>query len=100
MRIRLDYERAMETLKKRFGIETLMLGDGGILNWSFIQAGMCDEVSLVIAAAADGSLDTPSLFGVRDGLSSNKAIGFELQNVEAKGGGSVWLRYKVRRGTK
>ena len=91
----LDYELAMSKLKNLFGIETLMLGGGGILNWSFIQAGMCDEVSLVIAAAADGSLDTPSLFGVRDGLSCNKAVGFELQSAEVKDGGSVWLRYKV-----
>ena len=85
----------MEKLKELFGIETLMLGGGGVLNWSFIQAGMCDEVSIVIAASADGSRDTPSLFGVREGLSSDKAVRFELQSAEAKDGGSVWLRYKV-----
>lgn len=91
----LDYELAMSKLKNLFGIETLMLGGGGILNWSFIQAGMCDEVSIVIAAAADGSQDTPSLFGVRKGLSSDKAVSFKLQSAEAKDGGSVWLRYKA-----
>ena len=91
----LDYKVAMEKLKTLFGIETLMLGGGGVLNWSFIQAGMCDEVSVLIAPAADGSSDTPSLFGVRDGLSSNKAVSFELQSAEVKDGGSVWLRYLV-----
>lgn len=91
----LEYETALEKLKELFGIETLMLGGGGILNWSFIQAGMCDEVSIVIAASADGSRDTPSLFGVREGLSSDKAVRFELQSAEVKDGGSVWLRYKV-----
>lgn len=91
----LDYEAAMEKLKKLFGIETLMLGGGGVLNWSFIQAGMCDELSIVIAAAADGSRDTPSLFGACEGLSSDKAVRFELQSAEVKNGGSVWLRYKV-----
>lgn len=91
----LDYEVAMEKLKRLFGIETLMLGGGGVLNWSFIQAGMCDEVSVVIAAAADGSQDTPSLFGACKGLSSDQAIRFKLQNAEIKNGGSVWLRYKV-----
>lgn len=91
----LNYEVAMEKLTELFGIETLMLGGGGVLNWSFIQAGMCDEVSIVIAASADGSRNTPSLFGVREGLSSDKAVSFELQNTEVKDGGSVWLRYKV-----
>lgn len=91
----LDYKMAMEKLRELFGIETLMLGGGGVLNWSFIQAGMCDEVSIVIAAAADGSQATPSLFGVREGLSSEKAVRFELQSAEIKEGGSVWLRYKV-----
>ena len=86
----------LKKLKELFGIETLMLGGGGVLNWSFIQAGMCDEVSIVIAAAADGSNDTPSLFSVREGLSSYKAISFELQSAEVKDRGSVWLRYKVR----
>lgn len=58
----LEYETALKKLKELFGIETLMLGGGGVLNWSFIQAGMCDEVSIVIAAAADGSQDTPHTF--------------------------------------
>lgn len=92
----LDYETAMSKLKTLFGIETLMLGGGGVLNWSFIQAGMCDEVSVVIAPAADGSSDTPALFAARGGLAADKPIGFELQSAQVKEGGSVWLRYLVK----
>lgn len=44
---------AMEKLYDLFDIHTLMLGGGGILNWSFIQAGMCDEISVVIAAGSN-----------------------------------------------
>ena len=43
----------MRKLKELFSIEMLMLGGGAALNWSFLQAGMCDEVSVVMAAAAD-----------------------------------------------
>lgn len=92
----LDYGTALEKLKEIFGIETLMLGGGGVLNWSFIQAKMCDEVSVVIAPTADGSSKTPALFGTREGLSTDKAIGFELISAKVKDGGSVWLRYKVK----
>lgn len=58
---------AMKKLKELFGIKTLMLGGGAALNWSFIQAEMCDEVSVVIAAVTDGSLTTQTLFMAREG---------------------------------
>ena len=93
----LDYALAMKKLKNLFGIETLMLGGGGVLNWSFIQAGMCDEVSVVIAPAADGSSTTPTLFAARSGIAADKAVRFELQSAEVKDGGSVWLRYLVKK---
>ena len=39
----LDYAVALAKLKYKFHIETLMLGGGGVLIWSFLQANMCDE---------------------------------------------------------
>ena len=96
----LDYELTLTKLKTLFGIKTLMLGGGAALNWSFIQAGMCDEVSIVIAAAADGSATTQTLFMVRDGLSNDKPVGFKLLEAKAMDGDSVWLRYLVKNATK
>lgn len=93
----LDYNLAMSKLKTMFGIETLMLGGGGVLNWSFIQAGMCDEVSLVIAPCADGSTETQTLFQVREGLSTDKAVGFTLKSADVLEGDAVWLRYLVKK---
>lgn len=92
----LDYSLAMKKLYDLFDIRTLMLGGGGVLNWSFIQAGMCDEISLVIAASADGTPDTPALFSARKGLTANNAKSFALEQVEVRNGGSVWLRYKTK----
>lgn len=91
----LDYAVALEKLKGLFGIETLMLGGGGVLNWSFLQAGLCDEISVVIAPCADGSTKTPALFAAKEGLSTDSAVGFTLMSTEVKDGGSVWLRYRV-----
>lgn len=93
----LDYALAMKKVKELFHVETLMLGGGGVLNWSFIQAGMCDELSVVIAAAADGSSETPALFETRGGLAADKPVGFALQSAEVKDGGSVWLRYLTKK---
>ena len=93
---RLDYRVLMEKLYRLFHIETLMLGGGGVLNWSFLQAGFCDEVSIVLAPAADGSNDTPALFAVRDGLSADLPMSFQLQQAEVLEGSVVWLRYTVK----
>ncbi|ACL21935.1 RibD family protein [Desulfitobacterium hafniense] len=93
----LDYALAMAKLKSLFGIQSLMLGGGGVLNWSFIQAGMCDELSVLIAAAADGSSETPTLFEARSGLAAESPVGFTLKSAEVKEGGSVWLRYTVNK---
>jgi len=93
----LDYGLVLKKLKELFHIDTLMLGGGGILNWSFIQAGMCDEVSIVIAPVADGSAETPALFAAKNGLAENRPVGFELQSAEVKDGGSVWLRYLIKK---
>lgn len=89
-----NYGLLLTKLKALFGIETLMLGGGGVLNWSFIQAGYCDEVSILMAPAADGSRDTQTLFMTKEGLTADAAQGFRLIDVKALGSGTVWLRYK------
>ena len=91
----IDYELTLSKLKELFHIDMLMLGGGGVLNWSFIQRGLCDELSLVIAAAADGDPATPALFSAKEGLSSVEGIGFELKDVKVMEGSTVWLTYKV-----
>lgn len=91
----LDYAMVLEKMKKLFGIETLMLGGGGVLNWSFIQAGMCDELSIVMTPAADGSSQTPTLFETRGNLANDKPVGFILKNAEIKENSILWLRYMV-----
>lgn len=92
---KLDAALALRKLKELFHIETLMLGGGAVLNWSFIQAGLCDEVSVVIAPAADGSVKTQTLFMEKPGLSDDTAVGFSLLEARAMRGDAVWLRYKV-----
>lgn len=92
----LDYELLLQKLKSLFSIEMLMLGGGGVLNWSFIQKGLCDEVSVVIAACADGNIKTPPLFSARDGLSDDTPVSFELKSAEIMDGSALWLKYTIK----
>ncbi|WP_440896555.1 dihydrofolate reductase family protein [Amphibacillus sp. Q70] len=91
----IDFELMLTKLKDIFKMETVMLGGGGVLNWSFIQQGLCDELSQVIARASDGSNQTPALFDEVEGLSDDRPVGFKLINVDSFEKGTIWLRYKV-----
>lgn len=90
----LDAPLALEKLKHLFGLESIMLGGGGILNWSFIRAGLCDELSLILAPVADGSPDTAALFNAVPGMADNEPVTFKLKAVKQVED-ALWLRYTI-----
>lgn len=92
----LDCQLAAEKLKTLFKIETLMLSGGGYINWSFLQAGLVDELSLILAPLADGENQTSTLFEKSDFLPERAPVEFALKSVEKGQGDSIWLRYTVK----
>lgn len=93
----IDFTQAVCKLKALFHIEKLKLSGGGILNWSFANEGLIDELSLLIAPVADGDRTAPALFGRAEHLPFHGPVGFVLESVERAKGGCVWLRYKAKR---
>lgn len=93
-----DFALMLDKITAAFGFTCLMLGGGGVLNWSFIQQGLCDELSVVVDPSSDGSRTQPTLFMQADGLSTEDPMRFTLKSAEAVGaaGQQVWLRYDVR----
>ena len=89
----LECEIAMIKLKEIFGIERLVIAGGGYIDWAFADAGMIDELSLVLAPAADGEQQV-TVFERTDN-SLNRAIAFTLKDVQKLEGNGVWLRYTV-----
>lgn len=92
---KVSYTMLLEKLQTYFDIESLMLGGGGVLNWSFIQRGLCDEISLVMAPVADGNQHAASVFETNARFSAPQAVGFQLLTAEVRKGGTAWLRYSV-----
>lgn len=92
----LDFALAVEKLKELFGIETLMVSGGGFINWSFLQAGLIDELSLVIAPVADGESNTVTLFEKANYLQEKAPVSFKLKSVETLNGDGIWLKYIVK----
>ena len=73
----------------------MMLGGGAVLNWSFLQAGLVDEVSQVIAPAADGSRETQTLFMTAEGITKDQPVLFKPVSVEIMEDDAVWIRWRV-----
>lgn len=95
---KLDLALMLGKLKKDWHMKTVKLGGGGVLNWSFIQAGLVDEVSIVMTAAADGNRKTQTLFDAKEGLTDDSPVEFTLKDVRKMGRNTVWLRYGCRKG--
>lgn len=91
-----DIPLAMKKLKALFGIDTLMITGGGIIDWSFIQAGMIDEVSIVVAPVVTGERDAATVFDQSDFVPGSSARSLELSDMKKYTGGILWLDYKVK----
>jgi riboflavin biosynthesis pyrimidine reductase len=91
-----DLGGALEQLGEKFGIRTLLLEGGGHINGAFLEAGLVDEVSLLLVPGIDGRRGIPAVF---DGMGATRAAGvpLKLKSVEQRQGGSLWIRYEVAR---
>jgi len=91
-----DLRKAVDRLGKHFGIHTLLLEGGGHINGAFLQAGLVDELSLLVVPGIDGRHDIPAVF---DGLSPSKkkAVPLKLTSIERHKRDTLWLRYEVVR---
>ena len=90
-----DLPRALEKIGERLGVRTLMLEGGGGINGTMLEAGLVDEVSLLVAPVADGRAGLASLFDVHDAEFAPRRLA--LESVERRAGDVLWLRYRVER---
>lgn len=88
---------ALEKLGRLFGIRKLLVCGGGMADWTFLQQGAMDALSLVLAPAADGT-PGPSVFdsfGDRRGEHGTAAAQFRLNQVKTLEGGALWMDYRT-----
>ena len=78
-----------------FGIQTMLICGGGGINWTFLQQGMVDELSLLLAPAADGDPDSVTVFEQSPFLSKSIPATFNLKDVERLEGDAVRLVYTI-----
>lgn len=91
----LDCKMAIDKLEDLFGIKTLMICGGGLADWTFLESGCVDEVSVVIAPAVSGDPDAATSFDWTCGLNEGSLVSLELQQVKPLPGNGVHLLYRV-----
>lgn len=93
----IDFKEIVNKIQAYFPMDELMVNGGGGINWSFMDAGLVDEVSLVITPIADGDSSSQSLFESNEKYNQPKAVAFELKHTDVLNDGSLWVRYKVKK---
>ena len=91
----LDLALALEKLYDLFDIRIVRIDGGGHVNGSFLEAGLIDEFSLILAPIADGTIGAPTVFEAKEGYEGRQATHFSLTSVERIYEDFLWIRYKV-----
>jgi riboflavin biosynthesis pyrimidine reductase len=89
-----DLAVALDRIAGALGVRTLLLEGGGRINGMMLRDGLIDEVSLLVAPIADGTIGAPALFDV-DAGPDHAARRLSLQSVERRADDLLWLRYHV-----
>lgn len=92
-----DLNQALATLANDFDINRLLLEGGGVTNGHFLNAGVIDEVSLLIYPGIDGRSGNPAIFEAQDpGSAGLSRARWRHLATETLAHGFVWLRYAMK----
>ncbi|MER6172756.1 RibD family protein [Streptosporangium sp. NPDC001681] len=95
---RVDLSVALEELRDRLGVRTVVSNGGGRLNGALLRAGLLDEIEIEVVPIAVGGTTTPALFTAADLTPDTSATSLRLLAVERRSRDRVLLRYEVING--
>ncbi|WP_296187389.1 dihydrofolate reductase family protein [Pseudomonas sp. UBA1879] len=88
----IDLEHVVQVLGKELGCKRLIVEGGPHVSGSFVNAGLVDEVSVLILPLVDGRGEHPASFEVSPDA-WKQPVRLKLVSAEVQDGGAVWLRY-------
>ncbi len=88
---RVDLVKASAILCEQFNVARMGIVGGPKINTAFLEAGLLDEISILIGAGIDGRGGMPAVF---DGLDMNHDVtSLKLKDVKRFDSDAVWIRY-------
>lgn len=91
----IDLAQIIEVLARELGRKRLIVEGGPHVSGSFLNAGLVDEVSVLLLPLIDGRGEHPASFEVSAQAWKQPAY-LKLNSAEVQEGGGVWLRYMPR----
>jgi riboflavin biosynthesis pyrimidine reductase len=91
----IDLGLVVAILADELGRKRIVVEGGPTVSGSFVDAGLVDEVSVLILPIVDGRGEHPASFEIRKEAWKAPAY-LSLTSAEVQDGGGVWLRYKMK----
>jgi 2,5-diamino-6-(ribosylamino)-4(3H)-pyrimidinone 5'-phosphate reductase len=89
----IDLPRAVTLLNEKFGIRRMTIAGGGAINGAFLDAGLLDEISILLGPGIDGRKGMAAVFDGRP--MDREPVQLKLKKVTPYEDGALWLRYTV-----
>jgi 2,5-diamino-6-(ribosylamino)-4(3H)-pyrimidinone 5'-phosphate reductase len=90
-----DLRAALEELNERYGVKTIRVDSGGVLNGVLLRAGLVKQVSVLINPTLVGGTSPRSIFTAPDLTSIEGIVPLKLIHFEKVRDDVVWLKYEV-----
>lgn len=91
----IDLNKVVDLLASELGRKRLIVEGGPHVSGSFLNAGLVDEVSVLLLPLIDGRGEHPASFEVSTEAWKQPAY-LKLVSAEVQEGGGVWMRYKTQ----
>ncbi|MBC3952558.1 MULTISPECIES: dihydrofolate reductase family protein [Pseudomonas] len=91
----IDLNEVVDILASELGRKRLIVEGGPHVSGSFLNAGLVDEVSVLLLPLIDGRGEHPASFEVSTEAWKQPAY-LKLVSADVQDEGGVWLRYKMR----
>ena len=88
-------EQVVAILASDLGLKRLIVEGGPTVSGAFVNAGLVDEVSVLILPLVDGRGEHPASFEISKDAWKAPAY-LSLTSAEVQDGGGVWLRYRTK----
>lgn len=90
-----DMKTALEKLSLKYGIKSIRVDSGGILNGILLRNGLADEIHVLIHPELVGDTIENSIFIEEDKSSLKNNIKLKLAHMDKLKNDIIWLKYKI-----
>ena len=94
---KVDFALALEELSARFGVRSVRVDSGGILNGVLLRAGLVDEVSVLLFPTLVGGTSPKTFYVAPDVSGPEQVLRLKLiHHEQVRDDGTLWLKYEVK----